>query len=108
MYTFLTETLYIKKREEKKLYGRIPLIQFSKHVGLCIYQKFPVQAWRKVRGHAWTFFLFIYNCADLRPCRLLRLKHQGVIIVIRKIWLTFLHLQFYQNRYYIELFSNKF
>ena len=27
------------------------LIQFSKQVGLCIYQKFWVRAWSKVRGH---------------------------------------------------------
>ena len=32
------------------------LIQFSKQVGLCIYQKFWGKAWSKVRGHAWTFF----------------------------------------------------
>ena len=28
----------------------------SKHVGFCVYQKFSVQAWKKVRGHALTFF----------------------------------------------------
>ena len=41
------------------------LIQFSKQVGLCIYQKFWVRAWSKVRGHAWTFFLIFFLIFDL-------------------------------------------